>query len=266
MKKIDKNQIHTVYFKIKTENNEEDHNILKTYNFINFFADFDIRIETYSIKFLIDSNGEYFMKFEIKYQSLESILEQLNNKCIINDCHEKITETDEIFCLNHSYFELIKANDIETINNYFKIRNQKLEQSYHNYLKQSDLVNYLKKHPRNDNNGQFKVCNFELILTSETDDLLEIKLNLEEDSDFSDSNDIDFNVSINDIEELSIDDSDSNGDSDGENDDMNIKKLRKCFDNIMSMNISNDNDIEDSDDENSDDSDDIENIEDMDDD
>ena len=65
MKKIDKNRLHTVYFKIKNDDDAEDHHILKTFNFISFFANFDISIETYNIRFLINSEDQYFIKFEI---------------------------------------------------------------------------------------------------------------------------------------------------------------------------------------------------------
>jgi hypothetical protein len=279
MKKIDKKQLHTVYF--KTENNVEDYNILKKINFIKFFDDFDIKIETYSIKFLINSKDEYFIKFEIIYQSLQSILENINSLCIFNDCNEMIEETDKIFCQSHLSSEMIKVTDIKTINNYFKIRNQKLEESYNNYSQQSDLENYLKKHPKNNNNDVFKVCNFELILVSvsESYDLLELKLNFEDASDFSDSSDIDFNVSINDIEELSINNSDSEdgseddstNDSDDIDDDidddiennMNIKELIKCFDTIMNINVQIDGNIDNLDDIDIDDIEAVDNVDDI---
>jgi hypothetical protein len=244
MKKIDKNRLHTVYFKIKNENfREEDHNILKTFNFISFFAEFDISIETYNLKFLVNSENEYFIKFEINYQSLQSILEHLNTLCVVNDCGEIVTEIGEIFCQTHLSSEMIKTPDMETINSYFKIRNEKLETSFFEYTKQSDLFNYLKTHPRN-NNDIFKVGNFELILVNESYDLLEIKLNFdEEESDFSDANDIDFKVSINGIEELSLNDSDSDDDM---ND--NIKQLKKCFTKIMNISMLSDDDTDYSDD------------------
>lgn len=247
MKKIDKNRLHTVYFKIKNENDVEDHNILKTFNFISFFANFNISIKTYNIKFLINSEDEYFIKFEINYQSLQSILENLNTLCIINDCCEKIIGIGEIFCQTHLLTEMIKTTDIEIINSYFSIRNQKLETCFFEYTKQSDLFNYLKTHPRNNNNDIFIVEKFELILVSEPDDLLEIKLNFDNDgaesdlsdlSDLSDSVDIDFKVSINGIEELSLNDSDDNDDNDD-----NFKKLKKCFTKIMNMNIPSDDDM-----------------------
>jgi hypothetical protein len=256
MKKIDKNRLHTVYFKIKNENGTEDHNILRTFNFISFFANFDISIETYKIKFLINTEDEYFIKFEIKYQSLQSILENLNTLCIFNDCHEKIIGIDEIFCQSHLSSEMIKTTDIQTINSYFSIRNQKLETSFFEYTKQSDLFNYLKIHPRNNNNDIFIVENFELILVSKPDNLLEIKLNFDDDgnesdlsdlsnlSDLSDSVDIDFKVSINGIEELSLNDSDDSDDSD-DNDD-NLKQLKKCFTKIMNIRIPSDDDLSES--------------------
>jgi hypothetical protein len=254
MKKIDKNRLHIVYFKIKNENDTKDNNILKTFNFISFFANFDISIETYNIRFLINSDNEYFIKFEINYQSLQSILENLNTLCIINDCHEKIIGIGEIFCQSHLLSETITTTKIETINSYFSIRNQKLETSFFEYTKQSDLFNYLKTHPRNNNNDIFIVENFELILVSESDDLLEIKLNFDNDgnesdesdlSNLSDFVDIDFKVSINGIEELSLNDSMSDTDNDIDDTNNNLKQLKKCFTKIMNMNIASDDDISD---------------------
>lgn len=239
-----KNRLHEVYFKIENENENETHSYYNL-NFVKFFEDFGISIETYNFKVLINLNNEYFIKLEVVYQSLHEILEKINSLCIFENCSSEIIQTGIMFCKNHLESDV----NPEVIGNYFKNRSDKLEQTFFDYSRQSDLFNYLKTHPRNsDNTFKFDNDNIELLLIPERDDLLEIKLNMDDDNDNTDCIDAGFTVSITDIDEISINDTD-------DEDDCNINKYFSKIVNIINKIDMNSKDSEGSDDESDNDSD-----------
>ncbi len=225
-----KNCLHEVYFKIK--NNELDYDL----NFVKFFEDFGISIESYNFKILMNLENEHFIKFEIIYQSLHQILERLNSLCIFENCNNEVIKNGIMFCKNH----LESDATPEVIGNYFKNRSDKLEQTFFDYSRQSDLFNYLKTHPRNsDDTFKFDNDKYELLLIPERDDLLEIKSDKDDDNDNADCIDAGFTVSITDIDEISINDTDDEEDG----------NINKYFSKIVNIINKIDMNSDDSDDE-----------------
>lgn len=232
------NRIREVIFKIiiKSTNNEIiDNNCesyqdylgtLELFDFYLFFKELNIVIENYSVEFLIDDKGDFYIKFDIYYPSLGSILKYINSQCIYLECNETILNYSDNFCPNHLTNEII--TNFELVNNCFNNKNKELKELYNNYKEQANLYNCLKNKSVN-NDNIFKIKNdkikeeefnyfFELI--EDVDDnisqLISINLNTSKDLNFQDD--------LNNSDSDKISDTDSDIDSETENDLQNLDK------------------------------------------
>ena len=245
------NKIREVFFKIIIKSNKNNQVIendvenyqeylerLELFDFNSFFNNLDIVIETYSINFLIDNNGNFYIKFDIYYPSIGSILKYKNSHCIYHECENIILNYSDYFCPIHLTDEIM--NNFEVVNSCFYQKNKELEELYNNYNEQSDLLNCLKNKP---NYNLFKITNnkledndlnecieyfFELI--EETSKLIEIDLN-------NDIDDLTFE------DELNSHNSNSNSDidTDTENDLQNLDNTCNFEDVIIENNNEHNN-------------------------
>ena len=193
-KNVDKNRLHTVYFKIVLKTDEckvftnEDYekvlDVLQTVNFYNFFEKNLIIVETYSIDFLVNPQGEYFIKLELLYPQLGALLEYKNSQCIYPECNDTIINYVDFFCNNHLKSEII--DNFEEVNKYFFIRSKELEEMYNSYKNQMELYNHLKEKETCYDENLFLLesseldnikCYMELIDNSCAEKLVEIELN-----------------------------------------------------------------------------------------
>ena len=243
------NRIRELFFKIiiKSNNNNENKiinnnienyqsylEILELFDFYAFFKKLNIVIENYSIEFLIDNKGDFYIKFDIYYPSLGSILKYINSQCIYLECNETILNYSDNFCPNHLTNEII--TNFELVNDCFNNKNKELAELYNNYKEQADLYNCLKNKSEN-NNNIFKIKNhkikdeelnyfFELIEDKETSQLISINLN-------TIINDFEDNINDNDNDNDKISDTDSDIDTDTENDLQNLDKTCNFEDEIL---------------------------------
>ncbi len=208
---VEKNRIHIVYFKVllkhnkkKTDtkntdtdgvNDNSNYNlrvitsddyekvldIMQTYDFYKFFENNLIIVESYNIEFLVNPTGEYFIKLEILFPQLGSLLEYKNSTCICPGCEETILSYTDFLCNNHLNSDII--NNFDLINNYFYIRSRELEEIYNSYKNQTNINNYLMEKESQNNEGMFalnqlnlKEITCYLKLTTEIDNLIEIDL------------------------------------------------------------------------------------------
>jgi hypothetical protein len=207
-KNVEKNRIHIVYFKVLLKHNkkntdtkgENDNSysnsnlrvitsddyekvldIMQTYDFYKFFEHNLIIVESYNIEFLVNPSGEYFIKLELLFPQLGSLLEYKNSTCICPGCDETILSYTDFLCNNHLNSDII--NNFDLINNYFYIRSRELEEIYNSYKNQSNINNYLMEKESQNNESIFalnqlnlKEITCYLKLTTEIDDLIEIDL------------------------------------------------------------------------------------------
>ena len=222
------NRIREVCFKIiiksndkiienDVENYQEYLEKLELFDFNLFFDELDIVIETYSIIFLIDNDGNFYIKFDIYYPSLGSILKYKNSHCIYHKCDNIILNYSDYFCPTHLTDEII--NNFEIVNSCFYEKNKELEELYNNYNEQSDLVNCLKNKPNynffkiTDNKLEQNNLNINLNadvkieyffeLKEETAKLIEIDLN-NDINDINDFNDFIFGDELNSNNKLGL--------------------------------------------------------------
>jgi hypothetical protein len=130
---------------------------------------------------LVNPAGEYFIKFELLFPQLSSLLEYKNSTCICPGCEETILSYTDFLCNNHLNSDII--NNFDLINNYFYIRSRELEEIYNSYKNQTNINNYLTEKESQHNEGMFalnelnlKEITCYLKLTTEIDNLIEIDL------------------------------------------------------------------------------------------
>jgi hypothetical protein len=197
MDKINKNyqnfnRLSEIYFKIKIientnndtkkENNDIENylELLKKEDLTDFLISLGIFTQSYDINFLVNSNNEYFIKFEILTPSLNDLLNNKNHQCIFPDCYEIIINYRNNFCTEH--LEHPNINNYEIMNQYFDIHSQELKKIFTDYKNQKNLSNFIKS---NNNNIEpiiisYKsslkdiIYNFEL--TTDINKLIEIQL------------------------------------------------------------------------------------------
>ena len=248
------NRIREVIFKIIIKSNDNkiiDNNCesyqdylktLELFDFYLFFKELNIVIENYSIEFLINNKDDFYIKLDIYYPSLGSILKYINSQCIFPECNEKILNYSDNFCPNHLTDEII--SNFELVNNCFNNKNKELKELYNNYKEQADLYNCLKNKSVN-NDNIFKIKNhkikeeefdyfFELIedVNDNISQLIEINLNT-----FKNLND-DLNIE-SDSDSDKISDTDSDIDTETENDLQNLDKTCNFEDEILIKNQEN---------------------------
>ena len=169
-KNVDKNRLHTVYFKVMLKTDEEkvftneDYekvlDILQTVNFYNFFEKNLIIVENYSIDFLVNAQGDYFIKLELFYPQLGALLEYKNSQCIYPKCNDTIINYTDFFCNNHLKSDII--DNFDEVNKYFFIRSKELEEIYNSYKNQAEIYNYLKEKGSCYDNNLFLLESFRL--------------------------------------------------------------------------------------------------------
>ncbi len=194
---VNKNRIHIVYFKVLLKHNKKESDsdiieissddyekvldIIQTYDFYKFFENNLIIVENYNIEFLVNPKGEYFIKLELLFPELGSLLEYKNSTCICTGCNEPILSYTDFLCNNHLNSDII--DNFDQINTYFYIRSKELEEIYNSYKKQTDINNYLIEKETQNDCGMFALNELRLNgvtcylkLSKEIDDLIEIDL------------------------------------------------------------------------------------------
>jgi hypothetical protein len=224
-------RINEIYFKIKINSKDEDQDenvdmdylldLIQKKDWQTFFINLGIFIQSYNLVFLVDNSNDYFVKFQILVPSLQTLLTNKNHQCVFPDCNEIILNYRTNFCTEH--LESNEINNAPLMTEYFDKHSQELKDIYKNYKEQYNLYNFLSKKLKinkksfdiNLENKNIK-CNCQLELINDTSKLIEIELTnnindldcliLNDDIYYEHEKPYDFQIDIDDLNKIQLDD------------------------------------------------------------